>query len=195
MGKQWWSKYLEMLQSSWLWFDWRYPLVVGLIYDPGHLWPVCPRMTWSQAAVYALTSSLLDSLLTSSLLKLHSTGEKKANAASVIMPPQIQMLWGNTWQYTMEKSCTCSWLNSHIHKICWAGIPTLCLALVSSSCSCTGKDHPSYLCALYLVCAHERTTPSYSYLLFLPGVCSKKPADPPPSEKVIMRKVANVKSI
>ena len=89
------------------------------------------------------------------------------------MPPLTPELWGNAWKYTMEKSWTlyiCSSLNSHLHQICWAGIPTLCLALVSSSCSCTGKDHPAYLCALYLVCVHTKGQPVL-FISAFPHMC------------------------
>ena len=43
-----------MLRSSWLWSDWRYRVVVGLIYDPGHLWPESTHdLIWGSSPVYA----------------------------------------------------------------------------------------------------------------------------------------------
>ena len=66
-----------------------------------------------------------------------------------------------------------------------------------SGCSCTGKDHPSYLCVLYqvLVCAmHMKGQPSsYSYLLFLLCACFKKP--PTPKNGTYTENFPNVKSI
>ena len=43
-----------MLRSSWLWSDCRYRVVVGLIYDPGHLWPESTHdLIWGSSPVYA----------------------------------------------------------------------------------------------------------------------------------------------
>ena len=43
-----------MLRSSWLWSDCRYRVVVGLIYDPGHLWPESTHdLIWGSCPVYA----------------------------------------------------------------------------------------------------------------------------------------------
>ena len=140
-----------MLRSSWLWSDCRYRVVVGLIYDPGHLWPESTHdLIWGSSPVYAwpLTKR-------GPQHKLNSLFQRSAALASSLC-----------FTFTVHAgSCTgeTSRLISHalerppiLYLVHWKDPP--------SYISRTGKTSPVlYLCALYGVlvgaCAREKTRP------------------------------------